>query len=261
MSIESATPVNESAARPGRVAEWVGRPSSRPPLWSAGVKTAADSLTALAVLLLTSPVVAVAALLVRLTSRGPAFYTQTRLGRGRRPFTIYKIRTMYHDCERHGGARWATTNDPRVTPLGRVLRRLHIDELPQLLNVVCGDMSLVGPRPERPELVPGLEAVMPRYGERLEVKPGMTGLAQIQLPPDSDLESVRRKLACDLYYVRNQSWSLDVRILACTAFYVTGVPFAFAGKLLNVPSVGALERVVAAEVGDEEDVVLQVQSA
>ena len=102
-------------------------------------------------------------LLVRLTSRGPAIYTQTRVGRGGRVFTLYKIRTMYHDCERQTGPRWSAAGDPRITPVGRVLRKLHLDELPQLLNVLRGEMSLIGPRPERPEIV----AKLRRVGARL----------------------------------------------------------------------------------------------
>src|SRR5205823_3448469 len=104
------------------------------------------------------------------------------------PFIILKLRTMYDRCEAKTGAAWATRNDPRVTPVGRVLRKLHIDELPQLLNILRGDMSLVGPRPERPEFVGPLSRALPGYADRLQVRPGLTGLAQIQLPPDSDLE-------------------------------------------------------------------------
>src|SRR5206468_10815773 len=136
-------------------------------------------------------------LLVRATSRGPAIFKQVRLGRGGRPYALYKIRSMAHDCERLTGPRWATAKDPRVTPLGRFLRRSHLDELPQLWNVIRGEMSLVGPRPERPEFVARLERQVPGYRERLGILPGITGLAQVQLPPDEDLDHVRRKVACD----------------------------------------------------------------
>src|SRR5262249_29092378 len=112
------------------------------------LKPALDFLVALALLLLATPVILVCAALVRLTSRGPAFYSQLRLGRHGRPFRIYKLRTMAHDCEKAGGAQWSRPGDPRVTPLGRFLRKTHLDELPQLWNVLRGDMSLVGPRPE-----------------------------------------------------------------------------------------------------------------
>ena len=108
---------------------------------------------------------------------------------------------MYHDCERLTGARWSTPGDNRVTWIGKILRATHIDELPQLFNILRGEMSLVGPRPERPEIVVGLELAIPCYRDRLQVRPGVTGLAQVQLPPDTDLESVRRKVAYDLYYI------------------------------------------------------------
>jgi lipopolysaccharide/colanic/teichoic acid biosynthesis glycosyltransferase len=199
------------------------------------VKAVADFALALALLVLAAPAVAAAALLVRLTSRGPAFYSQTRLGRGGRPYRIYKLRTMRHDCERLSGPQWSRARDPRVTPLGRLLRKTHLDELPQLWNVLRGEMSLVGPRPERPEFVPELERALPNYRARLLVRPGLTGLAQVQLPPDADLESVRRKLRYDLYYVRRFGFWLDVRLLASTALHVVGAPFALSRRLLRVP--------------------------
>src|SRR5205823_316253 len=115
--------------------------------------------------------------------------------------------------------RWSIPGDPRVTLIGQVLRRTHLDELPQLLNVLRGDMSLIGPRPERPEFLPELEAAFPRYRDRLAVRPGVTGLAQVQLPADSDLDSVREKLRHDLYYIQHLGPWLDLRILICTAFY------------------------------------------
>ena len=157
-------------------------------------KPAMDRVFAAVLLVPAAPVMLVVMGLVRLTSPGPMIYRQTRLGRGGRPFTMYKIRTMIHDCERLTGARWLTPGDCRVTPIGRFLRATHLDELPQLWNILRGEMSLVGPRPERPEIVPQLERVLPAYRERLRVRPGVTGLAQVQLAPDTDLESVRRKL-------------------------------------------------------------------
>jgi lipopolysaccharide/colanic/teichoic acid biosynthesis glycosyltransferase len=133
------------------------------------------------------------------------------------------------------GPAWSTAGDPRVFPVGRLLRRTHIDELPQLWNILRGDMSLLGPRPERPEFVPQLEKVLPCYRRRLSVLPGLTGLAQVHLPPDSDLESVRRKLAFDLYFVRRRSLWLDARIVAatfCKLILPTGVPH----RLLGFPT-------------------------
>ena len=183
-----------------------------------------------------APVVAVAWALVRLTSHGPGFYAQARVGRGGEPFVLLKLRTMYHGCEAASGARWATKNDPRATPVGRVLRKLHVDELPQLLNVLRGDMSLVGPRPERPEFVGPLSQAIPGYTDRLRVPPGLTGLAQVQLPPDSDLESVRRKLVLDRCYVARCGVGLDLRLLAGTAMYLCGVSYAGVRRVLRLPN-------------------------
>jgi lipopolysaccharide/colanic/teichoic acid biosynthesis glycosyltransferase len=200
-----------------------------------------DRGLALLLLIATAPLVLVAAVLVKLTSRGPVFYSQTRLGRNGRPYAIWKLRTMLHNCECWSGPQWSTAGDPRVTPVGRILRRMHLDELPQLWNVVRGEMSLVGPRPERPEFAVQLEKLIPHYTGRLLVRPGLTGLAQIQLPPDTDIDSVRRKLAYDLYYVRRLSFWLDARILLSTGFYLLSVPFAVPRTLLRVPSRGVVE--------------------
>ena len=142
---------------------------------------------------------------------------------------------MTHECERVSGVRWCVPGDPRVTPVGRLLRRLHIDELPQLVNVLRGEMSLVGPRPERPEIVERLEKDLSGYRERLLVRPGITGLAQIQLPPDTDLESVRRKLALDRRYVRRRSAWLDLRILIGTCLHVIRVPSAVIRAVVLLP--------------------------
>jgi lipopolysaccharide/colanic/teichoic acid biosynthesis glycosyltransferase len=212
------------------------------PTWYGVTKVSLDFLFALVLLVLALPVLLLAALAIKLTSRGPVIYSQVRLGRGARPYTIYKLRTMSHNCERHTGACWASVGDPRITPVGRFLRWTHIDELPQLWNVLRLEMSLVGPRPERPEFVPLLEQAIPGYRERLLVRPGITGLAQVQLPPDTDISSVRRKLACDLYYVERVGFWLDLRILLITACQVVGVPFAWSGKLFVVPAGEKVER-------------------
>jgi lipopolysaccharide/colanic/teichoic acid biosynthesis glycosyltransferase len=206
------------------------------------IKGALDLLLALVLLVLAAPVIGLTALLVKLTSRGPALYSQTRVGRYGRPYAIYKIRTMYHQCEQRTGPCWAVPKDPRVTPLGRFLRWAHIDELPQLWNVLRGDMSLVGPRPERPEFFPHLEKHVPFYRERLAVRPGVTGLAQVQRPADTDVESVRKKLAYDLYYVQNMSLYLDLRILLSTALKVLGVSFPVLRKVFLMPSREEVER-------------------
>jgi lipopolysaccharide/colanic/teichoic acid biosynthesis glycosyltransferase len=217
-----------------------GAPPRRAGNWYARVRPALDFTGAAVLLVLSAPVVLTAALLVKLTSRGPAFYRQTRLGKDGRPYTILKIRTMSHDCERTTGPRWAMPNDPRVTRVGHFLRRTHVDELPQLWNVLRGEMSLVGPRPERPEMAAPLERAFPAYRDRLRVRPGMTGLAQVQLPADTDLASVRRKLACDLYYVRAQGFWLDFRILLSTGAYLLGIPFHWTRRLLALPGQGSV---------------------
>ena len=209
--------------------------------WYLSCKYAADFALAVLLTVPALPLVVLAAVLVKLTSRGPAFYTQTRVGMEGRLFTIWKIRSMIHNCESLTGPRWSMPGDPRVTRIGALLRASHLDELPQLLNVLRGEMSLIGPRPERPEFVPELERELPGYWQRLTIRPGVTGLAQVQLPPDSDLTSVRRKLAHDLYYIRHLSPWLDLRLLVCTALYTLGLPFGAAGKLFGIPDGAAVE--------------------
>lgn len=204
-------------------------------------KVVLDFLAAAVLFVLTFPLILLSALLIKVSSRGPAFYSQTRLGHRGRPYTIYKLRSMTHNCELKTGVRWATTNDPRITRLGHFLRKTHLDELPQLWNVLKGDMSLVGPRPERPEFIPSLEQAVPHYCQRLLIRPGVTGLAQIHLPPDTNLESVRRKVAYDLFYVRQASFWLDLRIIACTAFQVVGTPVSLLRKVFLMPSVETIE--------------------
>jgi len=201
-----------------------------------------EFILAALLLLAAAPVILAAAALVRLTSRGPAFYSQQRSGLDGRAFTIYKLRTMTHDCERGTGARWAVPGDTRITPLGRWLRATHLDELPQLWNVLRGDMSLIGPRPERPEIVAQLQTVLPAYKTRLRVRPGVTGLAQVQLPADTDLECVRRKLAYDLYYLERRGITLDLRILASTALHVVGVSADRLRRWFRLPDGALIER-------------------
>lgn len=199
------------------------------------IKRAFDLLLALTFVIPALPLILLAVLLVKMTSRGPVFYSQIRLGRNGQPFRIWKVRTMRVDSEKNG-ACWSKPGDPRITRVGKFLRITHIDELPQLWNVLRGDMSLVGPRPERPEFVPSLERALPRYRDRMLVRPGLTGLAQVQLPPDTDLESVRRKLACDLHYVQRVSIWLDVRLVLATGFYLLGLSCRWPCKLLRIPS-------------------------
>jgi lipopolysaccharide/colanic/teichoic acid biosynthesis glycosyltransferase len=186
-------------------------------------KAAVDYALAAGMMALALPFMVACMLLVRLTSRGPAIYTQTRVGRDGRVFTLYKIRTMQHDCEKQTGPRWSPPNDPRITTLGRLLRKLHLDELPQLWNVLKGDMSLIGPRPERPEIVKRLRESVPGYDRRHAVKPGITGYAQVHLPPDTCLRSVKNKLVYDLFYIRNRSAVMELYILFATGLKLFGL--------------------------------------
>jgi exopolysaccharide biosynthesis polyprenyl glycosylphosphotransferase len=157
-----------------------------------------------------------AALAVRLTSRGPVLYRQCRLQQGGRPYTLLKFRTMPHNVEAAGGAVWADRDDVRTTRVGRVLRKWRIDEIPQLINVLKGEMSLVGPRPERPEFVEKLVEEIPFYRERLLVPPGITGWAQVKYPYAASVDAARKKLQFDLYYIKHMSFVLDCQILLRT---------------------------------------------
>jgi len=191
---------------------------------------------AMAALVALSPLMAVIALLVKITSPGPVFYTQTRVGldrrRGRpvpldmvhrrrddlggRVFTIFKFRTMCVNAEHLTGAVWAAKEDPRVTSIGRHLRKYRLDELPQLFNVLDGSMNIVGPRPERPSIFADLRKSIPAYEYRQQVKPGITGLAQVSQQYDTSLEDVRRKVQFDLEYLRRQGFWEDIRIMLKT---------------------------------------------
>jgi lipopolysaccharide/colanic/teichoic acid biosynthesis glycosyltransferase len=205
------------------------------PGWYQSCKHAMDWLCALVLLVLTAPLILAAMGLVKASSRGPVLYSQTRLGRHGKPFTIYKLRTMYAECESLTGACWSKPGDTRITPVGRWLRRTHLDELPQLFNVLLGDMSLIGPRPERPEFVPTLEQAIAHYSDRLLLRPGITGLAQVQLPPDTDLASVAIKTAYDLYYVQHVAFWLDCRIAVVTLLKMFGVRFGALQWLCRLP--------------------------
>jgi sugar transferase (PEP-CTERM system associated) len=164
-------------------------------------------------ILIAWPLMLLVALAVRLSSPGPVLYRQTRVGRNGSLFTLYKFRSMYQDAEARTGAVWASKDDPRVTPVGRWLRKMRLDELPQLFNVVKGDMCVVGPRPERPEFVEMLEKKIPYYRQRLCVKPGVTGWAQINHKYGDTIEDTITKLEYDLYYIKNTATSLDLFII------------------------------------------------
>lgn len=224
--------------------------------WYFPCKAAVEFVMALGLLLVLGPIFLAAAAAVKLTSRGPAFYTQTRVGRRGRLFRIIKIRTMVHNAESGTGPVWSQRNDPRVTPLGRFLRNTHIDEFPQLINVLLGQMSLVGPRPERPEFVCDLEWRLPGYSERLNVRPGISGLAQLNLPPDSGLDSVRRKLLHDLYYVRYASPWLDFQVLVFTGWDFLCQSGLMAWRWVAPPSADKVRLRLIPLVGDDSDLLI-----
>ena len=179
-------------------------------------KRAFDIAVSLALLAFTAPLLFAVTCVIKLDSPGPVLYRQERVGYRGRNFTILKFRSMRTDAEREAGPQWAARGDPRVTRIGAVIRKLRIDELPQIFNVLCGDMSFVGPRPERPYFVASLAAVIPYYSERHWVRPGITGWAQVNYPYGASIEDARRKLSFDLYYVKNRSIFLDVAIMLQT---------------------------------------------
>lgn len=186
--------------------------------WEEAAKRSLDIVVSLMFLLLGSPVWMATALAVRLTSKGPLIYSQERTGKDGRPFKIYKFRSMYIDAE-SGGPQWALRNDPRVTPLGRFLRKSHLDEVPQFWNVLKGDMSLVGPRPERPFFVKQLIEEIPYYNRRHKVRPGITGLYQAMIDKyDESIDDVRQRVKYDLMYIESMSFRLDIKILFRTAY-------------------------------------------
>ncbi|MCL2183332.1 MAG: sugar transferase [Chitinispirillia bacterium] len=190
------------------------------PKWEAQVKRIMDVVVSLGVLVLGLPVLLAAALLIRMTSPGKAIYTQERVGRNGKNYIMYKFRSMYIDAESRAGPQWASKNDPRITPVGRFIRKTRLDELPQFLNVLKGEMSLVGPRPERPFFVEKLKQEIPWYVRRIKMKPGITGWAQVKHKYDSSIEDVKQKVLYDLYYFENMSLSLDIKILLRTVLVV-----------------------------------------
>ncbi len=179
-------------------------------------KRVTDVILAVVGLVLSLPMMGLVALAIKATSKGPVLFRQERVGQGGRIFVVYKFRSMLVDAERHSGAVWASPDDPRVTRFGRILRRLRLDEWPQLINVLKGDMSFVGPRPERPEFVRILQRQIPFYMERLSVKPGITGWAQVRHQYSASVEDAVEKLQYDLYYIKNLSPFLDLLILLST---------------------------------------------
>ena len=198
------------------------------------VKMSIEWLIAVMLVVATSPLMLILAMAVKMTSRGPAFYAQTRLGKFGRHYRIFKLRTMKHNAEAQTGPVWASQDDVRITKVGQLLRDTHLDELPQLWNVLRGEMALIGPRPERPELAVRLERQMPQFSERLKVRPGITGLAQMLVPADDPTDPMlrvsRMKLSNDLLYVRKMSFLLDTRIAFSTFCYFFSAGISSVGR-------------------------------
>lgn len=179
-------------------------------------KSSFDMVGSLAILSVTAPLFPIIAGVVKATSRGPVIFRQQRLTKGGREFTIYKFRTMNANAEARSGAVWAEKDDPRVTRVGNFLRITRLDELPQLFNVLRGDMSLIGPRPERPEFAKVIGDEVPGFHRRLRVKAGLTGLAQVRAGYSACMDGHRKKLAWDLLYIRRRSMLLDCWIVLKT---------------------------------------------
>ena len=175
-----------------------------------------DVVLSLTMLVVTAPLLILTAIAIKLDSPGPVLYRQTRIGLFGRPFEIVKFRTMRIDAEVEGAPRWAMQRDPRITKIGGLLRLFRVDELPQLVNVLGGEMSVIGPRPERPQFVTDLAAQIPHYRDRSFAKPGITGWAQVNYPYGASVEDARRKLSYDLYYIKHRSLWLDLRICFTT---------------------------------------------
>jgi exopolysaccharide biosynthesis polyprenyl glycosylphosphotransferase len=182
-------------------------------------KRALDIIAAIIIGILSAPLWPVIAAAIKLSGPGPILFSQVRLGLNGQPFTLYKFRTMGMDAEANG-AQWATKNDPRATPVGRFLRHTHLDELPQIWNILKGEMSFIGPRPERPEFAAALEKSIPYYDLRYLVRPGITGWAQINYRYGSSTDDAKCKLAFDLYYVKNQSLFTELKVTLKTALMV-----------------------------------------
>ena len=221
IQIEEATTAFESVF--GRISIQDLRPSQLifsgemgPRRWMVQLQSIYSEVLGLIGMLLTLPVMLLVALVVRVSSPGPVLFRQTRVGLHGKTFVLYKFRSMYADAEARTGAVWATKDDPRITPVGRWLRKLRLDELPQFFNVVRGQMSVVGPRPERPEFCAMLEEKIPFYRQRHWVKPGITGWAQINHKYGDTVEDSLTKLEYDLYYIKNVSPALDAYIIFST---------------------------------------------
>lgn len=218
-------------------------------------KYAADRLVGTGLLIICAPLIALLWIAVKLTSRGPGLYFQTRVGLQGEPFRVVKLRTMGIDAEDGDNVQWCQRKDPRITPLGKILRKTHLDELPQLWNVARGEMCLVGPRPERPEITKSLEKLIPDYHLRHSVKPGVTGLAQVNLEPDTNLNITRRKQILDLRYIDNANLFLDARMLIATSLKMLFLSGASTIRLTGLKQTitDAELRAIGYEFGTAED--------
>jgi exopolysaccharide biosynthesis polyprenyl glycosylphosphotransferase len=190
------------------------------PEWEKKLKRLLDVFTSLIILIISFPVIIISAISIKLESRGPVFFKQERSGMNGTTFRIIKFRSMYEDAEKHTGPVWSSKDDPRVTKVGKIIRRVRIDELPQMINVLKGEMSIVGPRPERPFFVEKLSQEIPYYKRRLKVRPGITGWAQVKHKYDESVEDVKIKLRYDLFYIENMSLRMDFKIIMRTIFVV-----------------------------------------
>jgi lipopolysaccharide/colanic/teichoic acid biosynthesis glycosyltransferase len=233
---------------PEKLVKKITAPFTKADFWNQVGKRTLDFAGAIAGFIFSAIFFIVVPILIKMDSKGPVFYGQQRAGlnyrrRDRRqvniavahdrrvgerrrqdlfgrPFTVYKFRTMQVDAEKSSGAVWAQKNDPRVTRMGRILRFIHMDEIPQFFNVLCGEMSLVGPRPERPQIMAKLIEEIPQFPQRLQVKPGITGIAQIYCGYDASIDDAREKLHYDLLYVKNSTFKYDVQIMLKTLWMI-----------------------------------------
>jgi exopolysaccharide biosynthesis polyprenyl glycosylphosphotransferase len=190
------------------------------PISSRIIKRIIDVSLSTFLLIITSPILLISGLIIKFTSPGPVFYFQERVGRNGKIFMIFKLRTMYHDPTYSLDTYWTEKNDPRITKIGRFLRKTRIDEIPQFINVIKNDMSIVGPRPEQPKIIKFLLKEIPYYNKRLNIKPGITGWAQVKHHYDESLEDVKTKLQYEFYYIENMSLSLDFKIIINTIFVI-----------------------------------------
>ena len=190
------------------------------PEWEKKLKRISDLIISLIILIVTFPLNILVSIFIKLDSKGPILFKQDRIGMNNKVFRIYKFRSMYQDAEKNTGPVWSIKDDPRVTRVGRIMRQLRFDEIPQFFNVLKGEMSLVGPRPERPYFVDMLAEQLPYYRRRLKVRPGITGWAQVKHKYDESIEDVKVKLRYDLFYIENMSLRMDIKILARTILVV-----------------------------------------